>query len=651
MRIILLSANLLFASLLFAQNPKNPPAPDTDGDTSSALYDQFSIEHLPVGQSADQRIAAFNQSANNENARLIYDSLIWEIYNEERDVWELNSVYKYMRDADGNVTSWLYQLYDTETQAWLNKGKYEKTYNDDGLETSYVRSTWDEGTSAWAFERKILQEYNDSQVRTLHVAYDWNEEYEDWEGDFKLTREFNDSGDLTVEENYNDWDWDTKLWIGDYRFLADYDETGLRQSETSSNWNILSSDWDNTFKVEFVYNEKHLKIEQNHFYWNVGIDDWADNGSYEYEYDESNRNSLTIQYLAGGDYIEKIETSFPNDNVRKINFYEWSEGSWIKVKRQEVLDSETSYDDKIYRYDENSDEYIWSSIEYTYNEDKNILLELNKYWDPSTEKLVNSSKYVLDYTDDGRYTKYERFDWDTENEAWAGMISWYYNYDERGKWVEEQHFSGWNSNTNSWIGEERNTYEVNDHDKRLSRNYYDWVDGGWKHTYRATYYHHLDCSSSSTPVHNYLTLEDQTELCSVESLVAPTAIGCGGDLTATTDAEFPIEAVGTTEVTWIYDDGNGNTSTQTQKVIIDQSCQPLSVELNKLVEVYPNPSLGQINFKQKIDEVEVFNQTGQLEMKIHSPGSSINVSKLKAGIYYLTLKYQTNTARVKIIKN
>ncbi|WP_166667461.1 HYR domain-containing protein, partial [Meridianimaribacter flavus] len=49
---------------------------------------------------------------------------------------------------------------------------------------------------------------------------------------------------------------------------------------------------------------------------------------------------------------------------------------------------------------------------------------------------------------------------------------------------------------------------------------------------------------------------------------------CGGTVTVTHDASLPIATQGTTVVTWTYDDGNGNTSTQTQNVVIDDVTNP-----------------------------------------------------------------------------
>lgn len=74
----------------------------------------------------------------------------------------------------------------------------------------------------------------------------------------------------------------------------------------------------------------------------------------------------------------------------------------------------------------------------------------------------------------------------------------------------------------------------------------------------------------TAPVPDSATLADTLNWCSINSLVIPTATdNCGGTVTVTNDATFPITAVGTTVVTWTYTDSTGNYSTQQQNVIID----------------------------------------------------------------------------------
>ena len=81
----------------------------------------------------------------------------------------------------------------------------------------------------------------------------------------------------------------------------------------------------------------------------------------------------------------------------------------------------------------------------------------------------------------------------------------------------------------------------------------------------------------TAPVADLGTLADVTAECEVTSLTDPTATdNCAGLVTVTNDATLPINAQGTTVVTWTYDDGNGNTSTQTQNVIITDVTAPVA---------------------------------------------------------------------------
>ena len=80
----------------------------------------------------------------------------------------------------------------------------------------------------------------------------------------------------------------------------------------------------------------------------------------------------------------------------------------------------------------------------------------------------------------------------------------------------------------------------------------------------------------TAPVADVATLADVTDECSVATLTAPTATdNCGGTVTVTNDATLPISTQGTTVVTWTYTDANGNSSTQTQNVVITDVTGPV----------------------------------------------------------------------------
>jgi hypothetical protein len=77
------------------------------------------------------------------------------------------------------------------------------------------------------------------------------------------------------------------------------------------------------------------------------------------------------------------------------------------------------------------------------------------------------------------------------------------------------------------------------------------------------------------PVPERPILADVTAQCSVTTLTPPTATDNCTAVSVSHNGTLPITAQGTTTVTWTYLDANGNASTQTQNVIIDDTIAPV----------------------------------------------------------------------------
>lgn len=96
---------------------------------------------------------------------------------------------------------------------------------------------------------------------------------------------------------------------------------------------------------------------------------------------------------------------------------------------------------------------------------------------------------------------------------------------------------------------------------------------------------------TDAPVANVTNLPNIAVQCgevTAAMAVAPTATdGCAGTntITATTNAVFPITALGTTVITWTYTDGSGNTTTQTQNVVIADTTAPVLTLQNATVAI------------------------------------------------------------------
>ena len=90
----------------------------------------------------------------------------------------------------------------------------------------------------------------------------------------------------------------------------------------------------------------------------------------------------------------------------------------------------------------------------------------------------------------------------------------------------------------------------------------------------------FDIFSPCEPVPDLVTLPTINNQCSATT-TAPTATSsCTGSVIGTTATVFPITNQGTTIVTWTYNDGNGNTSTQNQTIIVDDTIAPVPDVLN-----------------------------------------------------------------------
>ncbi len=97
-------------------------------------------------------------------------------------------------------------------------------------------------------------------------------------------------------------------------------------------------------------------------------------------------------------------------------------------------------------------------------------------------------------------------------------------------------------------------------------------------------------NSDLNPTNNFILvpdieiLVDVTEECEADPTAPTASNGYGDTFTATPDVTLPITSQGTTEIIWTYDDGNGNTATQTQNVVIDDVTAPVS-DLELLLDV------------------------------------------------------------------
>ncbi|UXX78651.1 cadherin domain-containing protein [Reichenbachiella carrageenanivorans] len=99
---------------------------------------------------------------------------------------------------------------------------------------------------------------------------------------------------------------------------------------------------------------------------------------------------------------------------------------------------------------------------------------------------------------------------------------------------------------------------------------------------------------NEAPEADQATLPDITAECSVAEPSAPTATdNCRGQITGTQALIFPITTPGETTIVWTYTDDNGNTSTQNQKIVIEDVTAPVPV-LSSLPPITANCSIAEL---------------------------------------------------------
>lgn len=89
-------------------------------------------------------------------------------------------------------------------------------------------------------------------------------------------------------------------------------------------------------------------------------------------------------------------------------------------------------------------------------------------------------------------------------------------------------------------------------------------------------YQVINVGDNTAPVPNVASLSQITGQCGVTITSYPTATdNCAGTITATTTSPLTYSTPGTYSITWNYTDGSGNTSTQTQSVLVTVSSAPV----------------------------------------------------------------------------
>ncbi|PKQ60395.1 hypothetical protein BZG02_19620, partial [Labilibaculum filiforme] len=129
-------------------------------------------------------------------------------------------------------------------------------------------------------------------------------------------------------------------------------------------------------------------------------------------------------------------------------------------------------------------------------------------------------------------------------------------------------------------------------------------------------------TDATAPVADLASLPNVTAECEVTSLTAPSATDNCSSVTVTNDASLPITAQGTTVVTWTYKDVVGNTSTQTQNVIITDATAPVA-DLASLPNVTAECEVTTLTAPSATDNCSAVTVTNDASLPITTQGTTV----------------------------
>ncbi|MBC6424941.1 MAG: T9SS type A sorting domain-containing protein, partial [Ekhidna sp.] len=133
------------------------------------------------------------------------------------------------------------------------------------------------------------------------------------------------------------------------------------------------------------------------------------------------------------------------------------------------------------------------------------------------------------------------------------------------------------------------------------------------------------------------TLDAITARCSLAEadVTAPKANDvCDGQITATTNATFPITSK--TTITWTYTDKADNTATQTQAVTITPCVLSAADDASEAV-VFPNPSGRYVEVRSPVESpIRILSVGGELVLE-STTNTRIDAASLHSGLYLIQL--------------
>jgi hypothetical protein len=371
MKKILISISiLLFLTYLL---PAQSLMPTGESLATSVLIPSTHLETVGLTGSVYDKREVFKESKEQIS---VIDSIHSCAWDNELEEW-----YKYLRffysyDGNGNATqvSALYLL--PENNEWVNYINYHYTLDEQGNRVEELNQGWDTASSSWVNTYKHLFAYDESGNLLEEVAYAWAVADNNWKESYKFMYTYDDAGNMLSQISYG-WDIDQAYWKVSVKYTSTYNDDGQLMEKYFLVWNSTSEEWENNQQFIYTYNEEGLMSNYICFSWNNSVNNWVNLYKYEYAY---GIEDVTTRYTWNADTenwvaITIINYSFnENGNLIGTLYKNWN----------------TQLNEWVYsnRYD-----YFWSEIEGV--EDKDVSEAVTIFPNPAKGTIyITGNNYI-----------------------------------------------------------------------------------------------------------------------------------------------------------------------------------------------------------------------------------------------------------------
>jgi len=373
-------------------------------------------------------------------------------------------------------------------------------------------------------------------------------------------------------------------------------------------WDENSGQMVNDIKSEYTYNSNGKFMQFIVSIWQGNS--WANESKTEFIYNASNFLTETIDYSWGGGWnkVSKSQYTYMNGNLIQDILYHWDGSQWVigNFKFEYNYDPNGNLIQKIINWGG-----PFAKQEYSYDSNGKLVQELRYGWSGQWDI---HSKIDYNYNNNGILMDYVEGYWDSNNNQWDTTFKTEFSYDNNGNALDYINYN-WDSMSGVWTPGSKVEFGYND-SYSLSDLILPYF---YNHTeYQIGYIHQM--------LHDGLgTIFNLDEIFFNHMLT--NRIGYYWD-----------------GANWVMENDIGFTYSQIQIL------STYETDIGEVI-IYPNPASEKLNIQLsngvQLVNINLYNNLGKLI--ISSDKSTVNVSSLANGIYYLHVETNKGKATKKVI--